>query len=80
MEVLLEQLNGLKNHTDEFELNRVKNQMKVQILSNMESGENRLEEMARNYKIFNGLNFHEYCIKIDQVTAENITDAAVKLF
>lgn len=72
MDVLLGELNGLKTNITEEELNRAKNHLKVQILSDMDCGRRRLEEVARNYMTFGELNFDKYCEKIDSVTAEDI--------
>jgi len=70
---LLEQLNGLKENISDEELARAKNQLKFNILNELECAGSRLEEVARNYQAFNGeLNFHRYADKIDAVTAHDI--------
>lgn len=67
-----DQLNGLKGPIDEVELNRAKNCAKMSILSSMEHTESRLEEIARNFLTFGDLTFHQYCDKIDAVSAGEI--------
>ena len=70
---LLEQLNSLKESISDEDLQRAKNQLKFNILNEMETPGSRLEEIARNYHAFNGeLNFHRYADKIDSVTANDI--------
>ena len=77
MDVLLGELNGLKTHISDEELNRAKNSLKVQILSEMDCGRRRLEEVARNYMTFGGeLNFHNYCQQIDSVTADDVNSVS----
>lgn len=50
----------------------------MNILMAMERQEDRLEEIARNYTTFGGLNFHKYCDMIDNVTSSQINEAASK--
>jgi predicted Zn-dependent peptidase len=80
MDVLLRELNELKSHIGEEELNRARNALKFQVLSEMECAGNRLEEVARNYLAFGGnLNFHKYCERIDAVTAHDINSVSAPL-
>lgn len=76
MSVLTDELNRLKTHIDETELNRAKNILKMNILMAMERSEDRLEEIARNYMTFGDLTFHQYCEKIDEVTSNDINRVA----
>lgn len=78
MSLLTEELNGLKAPIDEVELNRAKNLLKMEILSSMESTDNRLEEIARNFMAFGDLTFHQYAEKIDSVTSADINAIASK--
>merc|ERR1712146_513067 len=73
-------MGGLKGNIDEVELNRDKNCAKMSILSAMESTESRLEEIARNFLAFGDLTFHQYCEKIDAVTASEINSVADRTF
>lgn len=77
MEVLLEELNELREGISDEELTRAKNRLKMNVLSEMERRGDRLEEVGRNYLAFGGnLTFHQYCDKIDSVTSSDINDAA----
>ena len=77
MEVLLEELNELKDNISDEELTRAKNRLKMNILSEMEKRDNRLEEIGRNYMAFGGdLTFHQYCDRIDSVTSSDINEVA----
>ena len=58
MNLLVEELNKLKDPIDEVELNRAKNILKMNVLMAMERSEDRLEEIARNYMTFGDLTFH----------------------
>ena len=51
----------------------------MNIMTVMESTEDRLEEIARNYMTFKNLTFHQYCDKIDAVTSSEINQVASKL-
>ena len=79
MNVLVEELNKLREPIDEVELNRAKNILKMNILMAMERTEDRLEEIARNYMTFGDLTFHQYCDKIDNVTSSQINSVASRL-
>ena len=61
MNVLVEELNGLRKPIEEVELNRAKNVLKMQVLMAMERSEDRLEELARNYMTYGTLTLHNYC-------------------
>lgn len=79
MNVLVEELNNLKNPIDEIELNRAKSVLKMNILLAMEKTEDRLEEIARNYQLFGDLTFHQYCDQIDAVTSDQINACASRV-
>lgn len=79
LNVLLEELNQLREPISESELNRAKNQLKMQILSGLENSDDRLEEIARNFMTYGNLTFHQYCDDIDAVTSEQINSAASAL-
>lgn len=79
MNVLVEELNGLRKPIEEVELNRAKNVLKMQVLMAMERSEDRLEELARNYMTYGTLTLHNYCDQIDAVTSEQINRVASKL-
>jgi predicted Zn-dependent peptidase len=79
MNLLVDELNRLKEPIDEVELNRAKNILKMNVLRAMERSEERLEEIARNYMTFGDLTFHEYCDKIDAVTSSSINRVASKV-
>lgn len=57
MSTVVETLNGLKDHIGDAELHRAKNQLKMEVLTNMENTESRLEEAARNFMTFGDLTF-----------------------
>lgn len=77
MEVLIEELNTLKDHITDEELIRAKNRLKMNILTDLEHRGDRLEEIGRNYLAFGGeLNFHQYCDRVDDVTSEQINEVA----
>jgi predicted Zn-dependent peptidase len=80
MEVLLEELNELKDNIGDEELIRAKNRLKMNILSEMEKRGDRLEEIGRNYLAFGGdLTFHQYCDRVDDVTAGDINSLAERV-
>ena len=76
MQVLTEELNGMKNTIDDAALNRAKNTLKMNILSAMERSDDRLEEIARNFMTYGDLTFHQYCDKIDGVSSSDINRVA----
>lgn len=79
MEVLLEELNELKDSITDEELIRAKNGLKMNILTELEGRGNRLEEIGRNYLAFGGeLTFHQYCSNVDKVTSAEINDVATR--
>lgn len=78
MNVLVEELNQLREPIPEQELARAKNILKMNVLLAMENQEERLEEIARNFQTFGNLTFHQYCEKIDAVTSDSINAAASK--
>jgi len=79
MEVLLEELNELKDSISDEELVRAKNRLKMNVLSELENRGNRLEEIGRNYLAFGGeLTFHQYADKIDSVTSNDINELATR--
>ena len=52
----------------------------MNILTEMETRGNRLEEIGRNYLAFGGdLTFHQYCDRIDSVTAGDINSVAERM-
>lgn len=80
MEVLLEELNELKDNISDEELLRAKNRLKMNILTDMEGRGDRLEEIGRNYLAFGGeLTFHKALDAIDSVTSEDINDVAGRM-
>jgi processing peptidase subunit alpha len=79
MGLVVGELNSLKGPIDEVELNRAKNILKMNILMAMEKTEDRLEEIARNFMTYGDLTFHQYCEKIDSVSAAQINQVATKL-
>lgn len=80
MEVLLEEINELKDKIEDEELHRAKNRLKMNILTEMETRGNRLEEIGRNYLAFGGdLTFHQYCERIDRVTSSDINEVAERM-
>jgi processing peptidase subunit beta len=76
MNVLVEELNQLREPIPEQELARAKNILKMNVLLAMENQEERLEEIARNFQTFGNLTFHQYCDKIDAVTSDQINSVA----
>lgn len=80
MKIALEELGRLKQSISDEELNRAKNQLKMDLLSCRETQEDRLQEIARNYAIFGDMTFHKYCDQIDAVTSQQINQAAEKVF
>lgn len=76
MNVLVEELNQLREPIPEQELARAKNILKMNVLLAMENQEERLEEVARNFQTFGNLTFHQYCEKIDAVTSDSINSVA----
>ena len=76
MQVLTEELNGMKSTIDDAALNRAKNTLKMNILSAMERSDDRLEEIARNFMTYGDLTFHQYCDKIDGVSSADINRVA----
>jgi predicted Zn-dependent peptidase len=76
MQVLTEELNGMKSSIDDAALNRAKNTLKMNILSAMERSDDRLEEIARNFMTYGDLTFHQYCDKIDGVSSSDINRVA----
>lgn len=80
MDVLLTELNELKDGISDEELLRAKNRLKMNILSEMECRGNRLEEVGRNYLAFGGdLTFHQYCDRVDEVTSSDINSVAERM-
>ena len=79
LNVALEELNRLREPIPESELNRAKNQLKMQVLNGLENSEDRLEEIARNFMTYGNLTFHQYCEDIDAVTSDQINAAASAL-
>ncbi len=70
MEVLVNELNRLKDSISDEELHHAKNVLKMNIAKDLENPCARLEEMARNYSIFGeNMNFHKYAEIIDSVTS-----------
>ena len=81
MHVALDGLNSLREDISDEELNRAKNRLKIKVLQETECAGNRLEEMAKNYHLFGGeLNFHQYCDKIDAVSASDINSVSFPNF
>lgn len=78
LSVMLEELNRLREPIPDQELARAKNILKMNVLMAMERGEERLEEIARNFMTYGNLTFNQYCDKIDAVTSEDINAAASK--
>jgi len=79
MNVLVDEINGLRKPIDEVELNRAKNVLKMQVLMAMERTEDRVEELARNYMTYGTLTLHNYCDQIDNVTSDQINRVASSL-
>ena len=80
MDVLLTELNELKEGISDEELIRAKNRLKMNILTEMEQRGDRLEEIGRNYLAFGGdLTFHQYTDRVDQVTSGDINEIAQKI-
>jgi len=79
MSTITEMFNGLKEPIDEVELNRAKNILKMNVLMAMESSNDRLEEVARNFMTFGDLTFEKYCQNIDNVTSAEINAVAARL-
>ena len=80
MEVLLEELNELKEHINDEELLRAKNRLKMNILTEMETRGDRLEEIGRNYLAFKGeLTFHESLSNFDNVSSSDINEVATRM-
>jgi len=50
------------------------------VLNNLECPENRLEEIAMNYRTFGELSFHSYTKQIDSITVSDINRAAREMF
>ena len=81
MDVLLVELNELKEGVSDEELARAKNRLKMDVLSDMECRGSRLEEVGRNYLAFGGdLTFHQYTDRIDAVTSQDIVHVAERVF
>ena len=76
LHVALEELAGLRNRVSDEELARAKTKLRMQILTNLETQDNRLEEIAKNFLTYGDLTFHQYAEQIDKVTAEDISRAA----
>jgi len=76
--VMIEELNKLREPIPDAELNRAKNILKMNILMALERGENRLEEMARQYMTFGVLDIGKYCDDVNKITSEMINAAATK--
>lgn len=79
MNVLLEELNRLKEPVGDLELARAKNILKMNVLMAMERQDERLEEIARNFMTYGNLTFTQYCDRIDAVTSSQINAAATRL-
>jgi processing peptidase subunit alpha len=80
MDVLLTELNELKDGISDEELHRTKNRLKMNVLSEMEIRGDRLEEVGRNYLAFGGdLTFHQYADRIDSVTSSDINEVAERM-
>ena len=80
MKLALEELSKLKQNISDEELNRAKNQLKMDLLISRENQEDRLQEIARNYAVHGDLTFHKYCDQIDAVTSQQINKVAEKTF
>jgi len=72
MRAAVEELHGLTRHISDEELQRAKNQLKMEIALNSGDHSNRLEEAARNYMTHGHLTFHQYANKIDSVSADDV--------
>lgn len=80
MDVLLTELNELKDGVSDEELLRAKNRLKMNVLTEMERRGDRLEEIGRNYLAFGGdLTFHQYTDRIDSVTSSDINEVAERI-
>ncbi len=80
MQIGLEELNKLKQNISDEELNRAKNHLKMDLLTETEGSANRLREIATNYATFGDFTFHKYCDLIDSVTSQSINKVAEKCF
>ena len=76
LHVALEELAALRNGVSDEELARAKTRLRMQVLTNMEKTDDRLEEMAKNFLTYGDLTFHQYAEQIDRVTSEDIRRAA----
>lgn len=76
MSVLTDELNSLRSNIDDAALNRAKNNLKMNVLQSMERSDDRLEEIARNFMTYGDLTFHQYCDRIDAVSASDINRVA----
>ena len=79
LNLVIDQLNELKNPIDDVELNRAKNILKMNVLMALERSEDRLEELARNFMTYGDLTIHQYCDKIDAVTSDDVNRVATQL-
>eukprot|EP00824_Muranothrix_gubernata_P021031 TRINITY_DN4316_c0_g1_i1.p1 TRINITY_DN4316_c0_g1~~TRINITY_DN4316_c0_g1_i1.p1 ORF type:complete len:499 (-),score=81.33 TRINITY_DN4316_c0_g1_i1:9-1505(-) len=79
LDIVLRELNGLREPIPVEELNRSKNLLKINVLLAMERQIDRLEEVAKNYQTFGELTFHKYCELIDKVTSQQINQLAEEM-
>jgi processing peptidase subunit alpha len=78
LHVALEDLANLRNGVSDEELARAKTKLRMQVLTNLEKQEDRLEEIAKNFLTYGDLTFHQYADQIDKVTSEDIKRAATR--
>jgi len=73
LDALTSELKRLTDKIPQDELQRAKNIAKANILTALERQKDRLEEAAKNVKIFGRVVFQHYADQIDQVTADQIS-------
>ncbi|CAD8077207.1 unnamed protein product [Paramecium sonneborni] len=81
-ELLLSVLNELKSLTGSIsnsELTRAKQILKTQLFFALERTADRLEEAAKNLKIFKAIKLNEYASYIDAVTSDQVNKAVIDL-
>merc|ERR1711990_303739 len=79
LSVGLSTLDGLRQPIDATELARAKNTLKMNFMLAMESGADRLEEVARNYATHGSLTLPKHLEAIDAVTGAQINEAAKRV-
>lgn len=75
LEYMTEVYNSFREPISADELQRAKNILSRDILTNMSGSQERLEEMAKNYLFHRKLTMHKYVEDIQNVTSEDINEA-----